>query len=123
MVGYGDIWVEDDALTLLLLGTGAVPRLGGAGGARARRHDAGDLPAGHEVEEHRRSPRLPPRALVVHDGVELIATPRRPAAPDGLTLRAYRGDEDSEAVRLALNEAFADDWHHHDIPRSELHRV
>ena len=123
VVGYGDIWVEDDEVALDVAAPGHWEPFLDWAEQEARERGVTTrayFPAGHELEQivAARGYRLVRSSYTME--VELIDTPRRPAAPDGLTLRAYRGDEDSEAVRLALNEAFADDWHHHDISPSNF---
>jgi len=122
VVGYGDIWIEDDEVALDVAAPGHwEPFLDWAEqeargrGITTRAY----FPAGHELEQivAGRGYRLVRSSYTME--VELTETPQRPALPEGLTLRAYRG-EDSETVRLALNEAFADDWHHHDISASHF---
>src|SRR5689334_23765195 len=47
--------------------------------------------------------------------IDLPDEPPSPAPPDGIALRRYRDGEDDEILRAALNEAFAEEWHWHDV--------
>jgi ribosomal protein S18 acetylase RimI-like enzyme len=49
-----------------------------------------------------------------HMAIELPDEPAPPVLPDGIELRRFR-DDDTETLRAALNEAFADDWEWDDV--------
>ena len=113
VVGYGDIWIGGDA-ALDVAAPGhwdvfldwAEARGREAGASRARAY----FPEGHELEQvvAARGYRYWRSAFTMR-----IDLPERPDAPElPLTLRSYR-DEDAEALRAGLNEAFGDDpfWH------------
>ena len=121
VVGYGDIWIEDDEVALDVAAPGHwEPFLdwaeaeAGQRGVTTRAY----FPAGHELEHivSARGYRLVRSSYTME--VQLDEAPQ-PAVPDRLTVRSYR-DGDQEAVRSALNEAFADDWHHHDVSPSNF---
>jgi mycothiol synthase len=121
VVGYGDIWIEGDEVALDVAAPDHwEPFLdwaeaeAGQRGVTTRAY----FPAGHELEHvvSVRGYRLVRSSYTME--VELDEAPQA-AIPDGLTLRSYR-DGDREAVRSALNEAFADDWHHHDVSPSNF---
>lgn len=107
VVGYGDVWLEDD-VQLDMAAPGywdvfldwAEHRARDAGMSRVRAY----FPEGHELERivEARGYRYWRSAFVMQ-----IDLPERPAAPElpGLTLRTYR-DDDAGAVRAAINEAF-----------------
>jgi mycothiol synthase len=116
VIGYGDIWIEDDEVALDVAAPGHwEPFLewaeaeAGQRGVTIRAY----FPAGHELEQivSARGYRLVRSSYTME--VQL-AEPPQAAVPGGLTVRSYR-EGDEEAVRSALNEAFADDWHHHDV--------
>ena len=117
VVGYGDIWIEEDEVVLDVAAPEHwEPFLDWAEAEAAGRGVAtrAYFPAGHELEgvvaargyRHVRSSYTMEAAL--------DAPPPSAVLPEELSLRSYR-NEDFEAVRAALNEAFADDWHHHDV--------
>jgi len=117
VVGYGDIWIEDDEVALDVAAPGHWERFldwaeaeGRARGVTTRAY----FPAGHELEQV-----VAPRGYeLVRSSytmeVDLDTPPPPPSLPDGLSLRSYR-DEDEELLRGALNESFEDDWHFHEV--------
>ncbi len=121
VVGYGDIWIEDDEVALDVAAPGHwEPFLDWAEAeARARGVVArAYFPAGHELEQivTPRGYRLARASYTME--IDLDAAPRA-ALPEGLSLRSYR-DDDMEVLRAALNESFKDDWHHHDVSPSNF---
>jgi mycothiol synthase len=121
VVGYGDIWIEEDEVALDVAAPDHwEPFLdwaeaeAGQRGVTTRAY----FPAGHELEHvvSARGYRVARSSYTME--VQLDEAPQA-AIPDGLTLRTYR-DGDRETVRSALNEAFADDWHHHDVSPSNF---
>jgi len=122
VVGYGDIWIEDDEVALDVAAPGHwEPFLdwaeaeAGARGVAVRTF----IPVGHELEGviSARSYQLVRSSYTME--VDVTEAPL-PVLPDGLSLRPYRGEQDQEVVRTALNEAFADDWNHHDASPSNF---
>lgn len=107
VVGYGDVWLEDD-VQLDTAAPGhwdvflewAEERAREAGLPRARAY----FPEGHELEPivEARGYRYWRSSFVMH-----IDLTERPEAPElsGFELRTYR-DEDAEPLRAAMNEAF-----------------
>ena len=117
VAGYGDVWL-DDGVELDMAAPGhwdvflawAEQRGREAGLPRVRAF----FPEGHELE-----------AILAGHGyrywrssfqmrVDLDEPPAAAPLPDGLALRAYR-DEDAEALRLGLNEAFGEDPFFHAV--------
>ena len=72
-------------------------------------------PSGHELAAlgEQRGYRFFARSPVTME-IDLDAAPPDPSCPHGLDAPARTEAEDREAVRAALNEAFADDWYCHD---------
>lgn len=122
VVGYGDIWLDDD-VELDMAAPGhwdaflawAEERGRAAGSPRVRAF----FPEGHELE-----------ALLADRGyrywrssfrmrIDLAAPPAAPPLPDGFELRPYR-EEDAEAVRLGINEAFSADPFFHPVSPSNF---
>jgi ribosomal protein S18 acetylase RimI-like enzyme len=115
VVGYGDIWPQDDVLDLDVAAPGRWDVFFDWAETEARRrgipHVRIQVPHGHELG-----------GLVAARGYEPwrfsytmeIDLDERPSArmPVGIELRGY-GDDDGAAVRALINEAFAADpfWH------------
>jgi mycothiol synthase len=123
IVGYGDIWIEGEEVALDMAAPGHwEPFLDWAETAARERGftTRASFPAGHELEQvvSRRGYRLARSSYTME--VELREAPLEPGLPDGLTLRAYRGADDREILRLALNEAFENDWHFHAVSPSNF---
>ena len=113
VVGYGDIWIEDDELALDLAAPGHEEVLldwaeSQAEGRRVRVY----FPAGHELERlcEARGYRYWRSSFTM--GAPLDTEPPPPRVPPGIELRSYRADDESSVV-AALNESFAGDpfWH------------
>jgi mycothiol synthase len=124
VVGYGDIWIQDDEVALEVAAPGHwvtfiewAERTALEQGSRQVRLF---FPAGHELAGivAQRGYRLRQSAYTMQ--IALGDGPlEQPSVEAGITLRAYRrGDE--ETVRLALNECFADDPFHHDATPSSF---
>jgi mycothiol synthase len=121
IVGYGDIWIQDDEVALDVAAPGHWEPFLEWAEAEARKRGVtarAFVPAGHELARlvAARGYRLA-RSSYTMD-VELDAAPE-PALPEGLALRSYRSD-DSEVLRAAVNETFADDWHFHEVSASNF---
>ncbi len=121
IVGYGDIWVEEDGVTLDVAAAGHwEPFLEWA---EAAAHERGvtarvQVPAGHELARIVAvRGYLLARSSYTMD-VALDAAPE-PVLPEGLSLGSYRAG-DAEVLRAGLNEAFADDWHWRDVSPSNF---
>ncbi len=124
VVGYGDIWIQDDELALEVAAPGHwetfIEWAERSARERGLRQVRLFFPAGHELAgivagrgyRHWRS------AYTMH--IDLDDRPlQQPSPPPGIELRAYRpGDE--ETIRVALNECFADDPFHHDATPSSF---
>jgi mycothiol synthase len=115
VVGYGDLWLEDD-VQLDMAAPGhwdvflnwAESRGREAGITRVRAY----FPEGHELEGilGARGYRYWRSSFSMR--IELDEPPEVPPLPAGLEVRTYRA-EDAETLRSGLNETFADDpfWH------------
>lgn len=123
VVGYGDIWLQDDEVALDVAAPGhwspffewaeATGRERGLPRVRVV------LPAGHEVAAFAEGRGYRPWRSSFTMQIELD---RRPAAgdlPAGLTMRTY-DEGDAEALRAQLNAAFAEDPFWHDISSSNF---
>ena len=117
IAGYGDIWATEDEVALDVAAPGHwVEFLEWAEaeartrGVRARAY----VPAGHELAEivAARGYRLARSSYTME--IELEEQPAAAALPNGLTLHSYESG-DAERLRAALNEAFAEDWHWHEV--------
>ena len=123
VVGYGDIWVQDEELAL----DAAAPSCWDVfldwaqerGRTGAIRQIRVFLPSGHELEQVVSERGYRPARLSFTMEVDLVARPTAPAPVDGIQLRGFRA-EDAEAVRVALNEAFTDDPNHHHVSRANF---
>ncbi len=117
IVGYGDVWIQEDAVALDVVAPGRWAVFFDWAEAEARRHGTSQLrvnpPAGHELGAvaERRGYRRWRSSLSME--IELAETPRESKLPDGLALRPY-GPEHEATLRSLLNDAFAEDpfWHH-----------
>ena len=123
VVGYGDIWVQDEELALDAAAPGCwevfldwAEERGRAGATRQVRVF---LPTGHELEQVVSERGYRPARSSFTMEADLVAPPTAPAQVEGIQLRAFRA-EDTEAVRVALNEAFTDDPNHHDVSRANF---
>jgi ribosomal protein S18 acetylase RimI-like enzyme len=111
VVGYGDVWPEDDNVQLDVAAPAHwEPFLDWAEETAGARRTRLFVPSGHDLARiaERRGYRLWRSSYTME--VDLpVAGPELPA---GLELRTYR-DVDAEPVRAALNESFAEDpfWH------------
>ena len=119
VVGYGDIQIEGDELALDVAAPGQWETFFEWAEERARAEDLTRVrvyfPAGHEGEglAERRGYRLWRSSYNM--SIDLgEAAPEVPREPDGITFHLYR-DEDEEPLRVALNEAFAEDPFHHEM--------
>jgi mycothiol synthase len=118
VVGYGDIYVDPGRLQLDVAAPGRwEPFFDWAEAEAAARgvETVAYFPAGHELERvvEARGYRLARSSY--HMAIDLRAEPPPPPLPDGIGLRRYGEAQDAEILRAALNEAFADDWHWHDV--------
>ena len=123
VVGYGDIWIQDEELALDAAAPGCwdvflewAEERGRAGAIRQVRVF---LPTGHELEEVVSERGYRPARSSFTMEIDLVARPTRPAQVDGIQLRAFRA-EDAEVVRAALNEAFTDNPDHHHVSRANF---
>ena len=117
VVGYGDIWIEDD-VQLDMAAPGhwdafvdwAEERAREAGVGRVRTY----FPEGHELEDvvGARGYRYWRSSFQMH--IDLDAPPETPPLPEGFELRPYRM-EHADALRTGLNEAFGEDPFFHAV--------
>jgi mycothiol synthase len=118
VVGYFDVWLEEDVVDLDLAAPGfwaeafdhAENRARALGAKRVRafvvdEHEIGDLVAARGYRRIRRS-----LTMEIELGLE---APPEPVIPDGLEIRPYRHPEDEQRVYEATQEAFADHWDFH----------
>jgi ribosomal protein S18 acetylase RimI-like enzyme len=118
IVGYGDIWIQDDELALDVAAPGCWDAF--FEWAEHEGRDAGVpqirsyFPAGHELAAlvAARGYR-PGRSSFTMEAV-LDGATEAPGPPNGIALRTFR-EQDAEALRAALNDAFAETPGHHDI--------
>jgi mycothiol synthase len=123
IVGYGDIWIEGEEVALDVAAPGHwEPFLDWAESVARERGftTRAYFPAGHELERvvSPRGYRLARSSYTME--VELEEAPLEPELPKALTLRPYREADDRETLRLALNEAFENDWHFHAVSPSNF---
>lgn len=123
VVGYGDIWIEDDEVALDVAAPGHWEPFLDWAEAEARERGVTTrayFPAGHELEQvvSVRGYQLVRSSYTME--VELDGIPTQPVLPEGLAIRAYRDDDDREILRAALNEAFENDWHFHAVSPSNF---
>lgn len=111
VVGYGDVWPEDDVVALDVAAPGRWELFlewaeETAKGRRTRLF----VPEGHELARVAagRGYQLWRSSYTMEVDLPVAGT----SLPPGIELRAYE-DDDAEAVRAVLNEAFAEDpfWH------------
>lgn len=119
IVGYGDIWIQDDEVALEVAAPGHWLTFIEWAERRARddglRHVRLFFPAGHELAGivERRGYRHHRSAFTMHIDLD-DAPPEPPSLPAEFELRGYQpGDE--EPIRRALNEAFERDPFFHEI--------
>jgi ribosomal protein S18 acetylase RimI-like enzyme len=116
VVGYGDIWPQDDELQLDPAAPGRwdVFFEWAESEARARRipRVRVQVPHGHPLAAVVERRGYAPWRHSLTMEIALEDEPERPPLPSGLALRSYRPD-DHDALIAALNEAFAEDpfWH------------
>jgi mycothiol synthase len=114
VVGYGDIWVQDEELAVDVAAPGCWDVFLDWAQEQARADGSGRvrvfLPAGHELEELVSTRGYRPARSSFTMEVGLVG----PEQIAGIELIAFR-TTDAEAVRHALNEAFADDPNHHHV--------
>jgi mycothiol synthase len=121
IVGYFDLWLEDEKVDIDLAAPGIwdealahaenVARALGAKKARTflvAGHDVEAVLAGRGYGSIRAS-----WTMEIEFGVE---APAEAAVPDGIDIRPYRHPEDERAVYEAHIEAFADHWEYHREP-------
>ena len=118
VVGYGDVYVSPGRLQLDVAAPGHWEPFFDWAEAEAAARGAETVayfPAGHELARivAARGYRLARSSY--HMAIDLPDEPAQPSLPDGIALRGYREAEDAETLRAALNEAFAEDWHWHDV--------
>jgi ribosomal protein S18 acetylase RimI-like enzyme len=111
IVGYGDVWPEDDNLQLDVAAPGHwEPFLDWAEQAAGSRPTRIYVPDGHELARiaEQRGYRIWRSSYTMEVDLPVAGTD----PPPGIELRSYR-DADAEVVRAALNESFAEDpfWH------------
>ncbi len=117
VAGYGDVWL-DDGVELDMAAPGHWDVL--LEWAEERGRDAGlprvraFFPEGHELEGILERSGYRYWRSSFHMRIDLDERPVAPPLPDGLELRPYR-DEDAEALRAGLNEAFGQDPFFHAI--------
>jgi mycothiol synthase len=121
VVGYGDLWIEDDEVALDVAAPGHWEPFLDWAEAEARERGVTTrayFPAGHELEQivSPRGYRLVRSSYTMEVDLEEAA---QPALPDGFSLRSYR-DGDRETLRAALNESFENDWHFHEVSPSNF---
>jgi ribosomal protein S18 acetylase RimI-like enzyme len=120
VVGYFDVWVEEDVADLDLAAPGfwdeafdrAENRARALGAKRVRsfvveEHEIGDLVAARGYRTIRGS-----WTMEIEFGVE---APAEPVVPDGIEIRPYRHPEDEQRVYGATQEAFEDHWDFHPV--------
>jgi len=118
IVGYGDIWIQDDELALDVAAPGCWDVF--FDWAEHEGRDAGVpqirsyFPVGHELEAFVAARGYRPGRSSFTMEAAFDGAPEAPDTPDGIDLRTFR-ERDVEAVRGALNDAFAETPGHHDI--------
>jgi mycothiol synthase len=118
IVGYGDVWPEDDNVQLDVAAPGRWdPFLDWAEQTAGSRRTRLYVPDGHELGRlaEKRGYRIWRSSYTMEVDLPVAGA----ELPSGLELRTYR-DADAEAVRAAINEAFADDPFHHDATPSNF---
>src|SRR5260221_12750088 len=118
VVGYFDVWLEDDVADLDVAAPGcwdeafdhAESRARALGATRVRsfvadEHDVGDLVAGRGYRRIRSS-----WTMEIELGSD---APPEPVVPDGIELRPYRHPEDEQRGDEALQEAVLAHWDFH----------
>jgi ribosomal protein S18 acetylase RimI-like enzyme len=121
VVGYFDVWQEDEQVTLDVAAPGfwdeafehAENRARALGAERVRSffvegHELGEVVGARGYRPIRGS-----WTMEVEFGVE---APAEPVVPDGIEIRTYRHPEDEARVHEAAQEAFADHWAFHPSP-------
>ena len=111
VVGYGDIWPEEDNVQLDVAAPGHwEPFLDWAEGTAGARRTRLYVPDGHELARiaQERGYRLWRSSFTMEIDLPVAG----PSVPPGIELRPYR-DDDAEVVRAALDDAFHEDpvWH------------
>jgi mycothiol synthase len=120
VVGYFDVWVEEDVADLDVAAPGfwdeafdrAENRARALGAKRVRslvveEHEIGDLLAARGYRTIRGS-----WTMEIEFGVE---APAEPVIPDGIEIRPYRHPEDEQRIYEAIQEAFLDHWDFHPV--------
>jgi mycothiol synthase len=124
VVGYGDLWLEGDVVTLDVAAPGHWETFFDWAEERARVQAVPRVrayfPAGHQLAAvaGARGYRLARSSYTME--IDLAVPPVAAVMPEGLALCPHRRGRDEEQVRLALNEAFADDWHFHPVSRANF---
>ena len=118
VAGYGDIWIREDELALDVAAPGrwdvfldwAEQEARAAGVSRVR----SVFPAGHELETLVAARGYRPARSSFTMEIAFEGRPEALDPPDGIELRSY-AEQDAEAVRAVLNDAFADDPGHQHV--------
>lgn len=117
VVGYGDVVIENDEVALDVAAPGYWDPFLDWAEETARSQSLprvrAFIPEGHELAEvvMRRGYRLWRSSFTME---MMLDEPRPPVLPNGIRLQSYRPETDSEPLRRALNEAFADDPFSHE---------
>lgn len=124
LVGYGDIWIDNDEVALEVAAPGhwqtflewAEDTARAEHLSRVRVHSY----AGHELADVAESRRYRLWRFMYTMRIEFSdAPPQEPRLPRGIQVRAYRQD-DVDLLRAALNEAFATDQFFHEASPSNF---
>lgn len=120
VVGYGDIWVQEDVLELDAASPGRwTPFFDWAESTARERglpHVRTTVPAGHEVAAIAEARGYRPWRSSFTMEIELAGRPPEPPLPAGLAVRTYEPRDEQVLIDL-LNAAFGDDPFWHDISR------
>jgi ribosomal protein S18 acetylase RimI-like enzyme len=118
VVGYGDVWIQDDEVALDVAAPGHWSPFVDWAEEHARRVGADRVrvwfPEGHELEQVLGACGYAYWRSSFTMEIDLSARPDALDVPAGLAIRTYRGG-DAEALRLSLNEAFAEDPFFHAV--------
>ena len=113
VVGYGDVFVQGDEVAFDAAAPGHWEVFYGWAEDEARSAGTGRVrvffPAGHDLGPLAAARGYASVALVVRHGDRARGTTGVPPLPSGIEVRTYRPDVDEDAVRVAVNESFAQD--------------
>lgn len=124
IVGYGDITVDQSLVELCVAGSRRWETFFDWAEDHARRSRLPLVrtvfPLGHELASfaEARGYRLTHSAYTME--IDLDGLPAASLGPAGIAFQNYRSDQDEQALRAALNEAFADDWHFRELTESSF---